>query len=163
MRPFKNSVSKPVREAKPADWTIAQGERDGFPMIVRIGNAFSGLAPVPGYDHHIIVSVHFRQRRPNGFPSSEEADDLTALELNLCGILEADNESHCVLVITNNGLRDFIFYTRNVDAMRKKLDENTPVFRGFEVEIAIEPAREWEIYKAFSRMLEGRAPGGPGN
>ena len=111
------------------------------------------LAPLPGYDHHVIVSVHLRNPRPNGFPSSEEADDLTALGLNVCGLLEADNDSLCSLVITNNGLRDFIFYSRNVDVVRKKLEDNPSVLKGFVSEIAIEPARDWEIYRTFSGLL----------
>lgn len=128
-------------------------------MIVRIANTFLGVAPVPDYDHHLILSIHFRRRLPNGFPSSEEADDLTALELNLFQLLEIGNESPCVLVVTNNGLRDIIFYTRNVDGMRQKLDNSVGLFRRFEVGIAIEPDREWQIYQPFSRM---RARGVPG-
>jgi hypothetical protein len=154
MWPFsKKADIRPNSARKPDDWTLGQGERDGFPMIVRMANAYKDLAPLQGYDHHVIVSVHLRNPRPNGFPSSEEADDLTALELNVCRLLEADNDSLCSLVITNNGLRDFIFYSRNVDAVRKKLEDNPSVLKGFVSEIAIEPARDWEIYRTFSDSL----------
>jgi Family of unknown function (DUF695) len=147
-------------EPKPTDWLLAQGERDGFPMIVRMANAYTGLAPVPAYGHHLIVSVRFPHRRPNGLPSSEDADALESIENQLCGLLEMGNESLCVLVITNNGLRDFIFYTRDVEGVQHKLETAGPVFRGFVAELAIEPDEPWEIYQAFSRMLghgrEGR-------
>lgn len=153
MWPFKSSEHNKKRAPSPDDWSIGQAERDGYPMIVRIANAFAGLAPIPDYNHHIIVSVHFRDRKPNGFPSSEEGDDLQNLEVGLCGELEAGNESLCVLVITNNGLRDFIFYTRDVEGARKRLDDNPQLYKGFVVEFAVEPARNWEIYQAFSRCL----------
>ena len=155
---FGRKEPAPSRIPKPDDWTLAQGERDGFPMIVRISNAFTGLAPLPDYIHHVIVSVHFRNRRPNGFPSNEDSDDLKNLEVALCGLLEAGNESLCVLVVTNNGLRDFIFYTRDVDGVRRKLEDNVRLFDGFAVEFAIEADHSWEIYEAFSRML---SQGGP--
>jgi hypothetical protein len=143
-------------EPKTTDWVLAQGERDGFPMIVRMAKGYSDLAPVPGYDQHIIVSVHFRNRKPNGFPSTEEGDDLQSLEENLARLLEADNESRCVLVITNNGLRDFIFYSRDIDRARQKLEDNINLFHGFVVEFAVEPDQQWSIYQAFSQMLKPR-------
>lgn len=163
MPPIEEDRSVSPIKPKPDDWILGQGERDGFPMIVRMANAFSGIAPIPGYDHHLIVSVGFRNRRENGFPSSEEADDLTALELNLGQLLEAENESRCVLVITNNGLRDFIFYTRNVDGVKQKLDGSAGIFKGFRVEIAIEPDSDWQIYQVFSRMLTGSQTSGSSN
>lgn len=156
MWPFRRDRREPPEEPKRDDWTIGQGQRDGFPMIVRIANAFAGLAPVAGYGHHIIVSVRFRNRMPNGFPSSEESDDLGSLEEKLCGVLEAADESRCVLVVTNNGLRDFIFYTKDAAGAKRKLDENVRVLKGFEVELAIEPDSEWQIYRAFARMLTQR-------
>lgn len=136
-----------------ANWILGKGERDGFPMIIRMASAWSALAPVAGYDHHLIVSVRFQKPQPNGFPSFEEGDQLESLEMSLCRLLEAENESLCVLVISNNGLRDFIFYTQNPNGLGRKLKENASLFHGFVVEFALEPARGWEIYKAFSGML----------
>jgi hypothetical protein len=143
----------PTRVPNPADWLLAQGERDGFPMIVRMAAAWTRLAPVPGFDHHVIVSVRYPHPRANGLPSSEDTDVLESIENQLCGLLEADHESHCVLVITNNGLRDFIFYTRAVEGVQRKLETAGRLFQGFPVELVIEPDDQWEIYDAFSRML----------
>jgi hypothetical protein len=143
----------PSSEPKPADWLLAQGERDGFPMIVRMASAYAGLAPVPGYDHHIILSVQYPHRRPNGLPSGEDMDVLESIETQLCGLLEAGNESHCVLVITNNGLRDFILYTRDVEGAQRRLETAGKLFQGFVTELAIEPDARWEIYQTFSRWM----------
>jgi hypothetical protein len=153
MWPFSKKAGESTRASDPNDWILGQGERDGFPMIVRMADAYSGLAPIPAYDHHLIVSVHLRNPRPNGFPSSEEGDDLAALEMNFCRLLEIDNESLCVLVITNNGLRDFIFYTRDLDSVRQRTEDAKAMFNGFVVEFSIEPDKEWRIYQHFSRWL----------
>ena len=158
MWPFSRKSGESSRIPKPDDWSLGQGERDGFPMIVRMANAYRDLAPIPAYDHHLIISVHLRNPRPNGFPSSEEGDDLTALELNICRLLEADNDSLCVLVITNNGLRDLIFYTRNVEGVKQRAEDASSVFTGFKVEFAIEPDEGWEIYQHFSRWLKSPTP-----
>ncbi|MFC5862432.1 DUF695 domain-containing protein [Acidicapsa dinghuensis] len=153
MWPFGRKPGKPSKDPQPTDWILGRGERDGFPMIVRMADAYSGLAPISGYDHHVIVSVRFRNPQPNGFPSSEECDELEMLEKNLSRLLETENECLDVLVVTNNGLRDFISYTRNVDYVWRKLEDNVSLFHGFVVEFAIEPDPRWDIYQAFCRML----------
>jgi len=153
MSPFDKTSDSGTSEEKPDDWLLAQGERDGFPMIVRMATAYRGLAPLPGYDHHLIISVHLRNPRPNGFPSDEEGDDLEMLERDVCGRLEVGNDCVCVLVITNNGLRDFIFYTRDVQSTKARIEDSRKAFAGFKSEFFIEPDKKWEIYKAFGRML----------
>jgi hypothetical protein len=158
MWPFSRKTDESSRTLKPDSWSLAQGERDGFPMIVRMANAYRDLAPIPGYDHHLIISVHLRNPRPNGFPSSEEGDDLTALELSICRLLEADNDSLCVLVVTNNGLRDFIFYTRNVESATQRTEDFLATGTGFVVEFLIKCDEGWEIYQHFSRWLKSPIP-----
>ena len=134
-------------------WLLARGERDGLPMLIRLAAAYRGMGPLHGYDHHIIVSAKLRSPTPAGFPSREEGDDLQRFEEDLCAVLEETNDSLCVLVITNNGLRDFIFYTRNPQGVKAKMDEALPGLKGFELSIAVEPDPEWEIYRAFDNML----------
>jgi len=92
-------------------WLLARGERDGFPMIVRMAAAYRGMGPLPGYDHHIVVGANLRTPTSAGFPSTEEGKDLQRFEENLSAAIEVDKESLFVLVITNRGIRDFIFYT----------------------------------------------------
>jgi hypothetical protein len=132
---------------------LARGERDGFPMIVRMAAAFRGLGGVPGYDHHVIVGASLREPTPAGLPSTGEGDDLERFETNLCQALETDNETRCVLVITNQGIRDFIFYTRNPQGVKTRLDATVPKLKGFKFNVAIEPDENWRIYQAFDKWL----------
>ena len=158
MWPFPRKAVESPRNPKPDDWSLAQGQRDGFPMIVRMANAYKGLAPIPAYDHHLIVSVHLRNPRPNGFPSTEEGDDLKAFEVNICRRLEANNDSLCVLVVTNSGLRDLIFYTRNLESADQLTKDFLAAGTGFVVEYLIEPDEGWNIYQHFCRWIVPATP-----
>jgi hypothetical protein len=153
MWPFSNRVVESQPPPAPDSWTIGTGERDGFPMIVRVANAYTDLAPIPTYDHHVIISIHVRSPQPNGFPSSEEGDDLQSLETTICGLLEADNHALFVLAVTNNGLRDLIFYTRNVESAKTRSERTLGVGTGFVVEFWIEPDASWEVYRSFCHQL----------
>jgi hypothetical protein len=158
MWPFSKKAEAPLRASAPDDWSLAQGQRDGFPMIVRMANAYRDLAPLPGYDHHLIISVHLRNPQPNGFPSSEEGDDLAALEQNLCRLLETGNDSLCVLVVTNNGLRDLIFYTRDIESAKHRTEGTLVAGTGFVIEFCIEPDELWEIYHHFCKWMKPAKP-----
>lgn len=134
-------------------WLLARGERDGFPMIIRMATGYRGIGALVGYDHHVIVGASLRKPTSLGFPSTEEGVDLQEFEQGLSSALETDRESLCVLVITNNGMRDFIFYTRNPMGAKEKLDAALPALKGFRFSVAIEPDADWEIYQAFDKML----------
>jgi hypothetical protein len=122
-------------------------------MIVRMATAYTGLASMPGFHQHVIVSIHLRNPRLNGFPSCEEAADLEALEKNVCRLLEAGNDSLCVLVITNNGLRDLIFHTRDVEGVQRRIEDAVSRPTGFEIEFWIEPDQDWQTYRHFCHRL----------
>jgi hypothetical protein len=113
---------------------------------------------MPGYDHHVIVGANLREPTSVGFPSTEESDDLQRVELNLCRALEAEDESRCVLVITNQGIRDFIFYTRNPKGVQARIDASLSELKGFEFNVAIEPDEHWDIYQAFDSWLAPPPP-----
>jgi hypothetical protein len=134
-------------------WLLARGERDGFPMMIRMAVGYRGMGALPGYDHHIIIGANLRTPTPAGYPSAEEGDDLQRFEEALSAAIEVDGESLCVLVITNRGVRDFIFYTRDPHSAKARIDAALPGLAGFEFQIAIEPDRDWEIYQTFDHWL----------
>lgn len=48
MSPLSKKPGESTHPAAPDSWSLAQRERDGLPMIVRMANAYRGLAPLPG-------------------------------------------------------------------------------------------------------------------
>ena len=122
-------------------------------MLVRMAEAYRGGRGLAGYDHHVIVGVTLRNPTPAGFPSAAEGDDLERFELNLCQALEAEEESLCVLVVTNQGIRDLIFYTSNPGGATQRLESAAPTLMPYAYEVAIEPDAQWEIYQAFDSMF----------
>jgi hypothetical protein len=141
----------PVRADR---WRLAQGIQNGLPTIVRFANAYEGLAPLPGWDNHVIVSVQLRNPRPNGAPSREEVEDLDAFEINLCRLFEAGHQSLCALVVTSNGLSRLIFYTQDPVEAKERLDLGLGELKGFQFNVAIEPARDWAIYRNFAGWFD---------
>jgi hypothetical protein len=139
--------------AKPDDWTLATSSRDGYPMFLRIANAYLGLGGVPGYEDRIIVGAQLREPRASGLPGDSEGDDLKAFELTLCKELEQENESLCALVITNQGFRDFIFYSRNANAAERKLLMAKSDLQSHKFQVSVERDADWQLYSVFTRGI----------
>jgi hypothetical protein len=116
------------------------------------------MGNLPGYLYRVIVTVHLREPRPSGFPSDAEDDDLEAFEFNVCGLLEAENKSLCVLVVTGQGLRDIIFYTKEPEAVRKKVEDARIVLTSHKFEIDIELEPDWRVYNFFCEKLSTPIP-----
>jgi hypothetical protein len=133
-------------------------QRNGFPLNVRMANAYRGLGSVPGYEHKIIIVIPLRDPEPSGLPCDSEFDDLKAVELSLCSLLEADNESLCVLAITGCGTRDLIFYTRNPKQASKKIDNAKKTITSHKIDAAIQPDRNWELYGFFCNTISSVTP-----
>ena len=153
MWPFSQKAGEPPRTPKPDDWLLARMQRNGFPLNVRMANAYRDLGSVPGYKHKIIIVVPLRDPQPSGLPEDSEFDELKAVEISLCGVLEAENESLCVLAITGCGTRDLIFYTRNPKQARKKIETVKAIITSHKIDVAIQLDRDWELYGFFSKAI----------
>lgn len=153
MCPFSGKNEGSTSLPKPNDWILARLQRNGFPLNVRMANAYRGLGSVPGYDHKVIVVIPLNNPAPSGLPFDNEFDDLSATELAICNQLEIDNESLCVLAITGCGTRDLIFYTRNPGATQMKIDAAQAIVTGHKFDAAIQPDRNWELFDIFDKTI----------
>ncbi|HTW62570.1 MAG TPA: DUF695 domain-containing protein [Terracidiphilus sp.] len=138
---------------KPDDWLIAKWQRNGFPLTVRMATAYREMGRVPGYEHKIIVVIPLNNPQPSGMPQGDEFDALKAVELSICNLLEAENESLCVLAITGCGTRDLIFYTRNPEQAREMIARAQESIVSHKIDAAIEPDRWWELYGFFNKSI----------
>jgi hypothetical protein len=143
---------------KPDDWVLAKWEREGWPMVIRMASAYRGLGSVPGYGHRVIVTVPFRDPKPSGHPSDAEWDDLKSFELNVCRLLEAENRSLCVLVITGQRVRDIIFYTKDPEQVKPTIDGAQLALSSHRFELQIEAEPEWRVYRFFCEKLSPSHP-----
>ena len=153
MWPLPMKAGESPLTPKPDDWCLARMQRNGFPLNVRMANAYRDLGRVPGYEHKIIIVVPLNDPQPSGLPEVSEFDELKAVEVSLCGVLEVENESLCVLAITGCGTRDLIFYTRNPKQARKKIETIKAIITSHRIDAAIQPDKDWELYGFFSKAI----------
>ena len=76
MSPLSEKNNGYTSVPRPNDWILARMQRNGFPLNVRMANAYRGLGGVPGYAHKVIVVIPLNKAAPSGLPYDDEFDDL---------------------------------------------------------------------------------------
>lgn len=148
MWPFHSKKTLRSEELPLADeWTVAEGEHDGNAMIVRMNAAYRNFTGVEGYDHQVGIAMPLLDPQPSGLPSTAENAALDEIEEDLCGLFEQGKESIFVAVITTSGMRELVFYTRDPENVKAKFEQAKSRVDGHQVQLLIQPDKEWKIYE----------------
>jgi len=127
-------------------WQVARGQRAGKPMILRTHEGYRDFRGVSGFDHQVGIAIPLHNTDADGLPTADESRELDAVENAICNLFEPQNESLFVATVTCDGLREFILYTRNPDAVRRKfkaLENRMPAHKVF---LKIQPDKDWQVY-----------------
>ena len=142
-------LKKPLDPAKlPVvdKWQVAKGERSGKPMILRTHAGYRDFRGVTGFDHQVGIAVPLHDVDIDGLPKTDESEQLNAIENEICMLLEPQNESLFVATLTCGGIREFVLYTSNPDAVKRKfklLQDRTLSHR---VHLKIQQDKDWQVY-----------------
>lgn len=144
--PFQKKPLGADKLPLPDQWQLVQGERSGKPIIARIHVGYRDFRGVTGFDHEVSIAVPLRRADDNGLASANENEELNALENAICGLFEQERESLFVATTTCAGIREFMLYTKNPEAARRKfkvLENRTTAHKVF---LKIESDKEWSAY-----------------
>jgi hypothetical protein len=130
-------------------WTVCEGKYNGKPLIARVNIGLQPLVADSRYQHRIGVAVPFKSPEADGFPSGEESWKISEIEDLLAGELELHHESLFAVVITTNGMREFVFYTSDPQAAERKLTALAERIDSYQVQRLIEPDTDWSVYRQF--------------
>lgn len=125
---FKKKYKK--IEEYPNIWSLAQGEFDGKPLVVRF-RQIKEAEGHPDYPFQIGVAVPFLKNTPNGLPEKDDSDSLNIIEDKLSDLLEKQHHAVFVISITTNNMREFVFYAKEwkpefFDKEIKELNKSIP-------------------------------------
>jgi len=130
-----------------------ENEKANRPGFVRWNEGLAPIAAHPAYAHEAVFSIRYQAVRENGLPASkEELQAADRIEDHIRGALEADRTSLLAVVLTRDGLRDLIFYTRDPDRVIAWFEQlkRRPHELTHPVELNIRPDVEWELFHAFT-------------
>lgn len=133
-----------------ASWTVSQGTRVGKPIFVRCNVSAKSLAKHSDYRFRVGVAVPLKAPNEDGLPTNDEMEQLNTLEDQLCDSLEQQQESLQVLSITTQGMREFVFYTRNPELARNTIEELRATTKSHEIQGYVAEDKKWSVYAEFA-------------
>ena len=131
-------------------WTFIEGLHEGHPMTVRLNTSLREVIAHPDYPLQVGITVPMHLPRENGMPGADESADLKKIEDELYLALLPKNESLFALVITTNGMREFVFYTSNDGAVREKVNDIRDQIFTHTIQLMIRPDPSWKVYRTFA-------------
>lgn len=150
MWPFSRKAKTPDRLPIDGPWSLGQAEDNGAIMFVRTNVGYRDYGSVVGYEHQVGIAVPLRAPEPSGLPCWEENAALEQIEDTICQSLEVEAESLFVAVITANGMREFIFYTRASEGVKQRFEQLRTAITSHEIQLSIQPDKAWEVYRQFA-------------
>jgi hypothetical protein len=130
-------------------WTVCEGEYKGKPLVARVNTGLKSLAADSRYQHRIGVAIPFMTAGDDGLPSGEESWQVSEIEDLIATALEEHHESLFAIVITTNGIREFVFYTSDPDAAEKKLAALAKKIESHQIQSVTHSDADWSVYHQF--------------
>jgi hypothetical protein len=131
-------------------WRLAQGTHQDRPILVRINQGLREIAGHPEYPDQVRIAVRLRAPTDLGLPDEKESEDLNALEDALCEMLLEANESLLALVLTAGGVREFVFYTADREAARRKATAVGRAAGTARFRLTLHRDPDWQVFKQFA-------------
>lgn len=131
-------------------WSILKGENQGKAMFIRRNDSAKQLLGHPEYIYRAGFAVPFLNPNADGLPTNEEAEILNSIEDELSLKMESNRDGLLTLVITTNGFREFVFYTKRPDMVKDIVSLVQSKFNLHKIQFYIEEDNKWAVYKQFS-------------
>ncbi len=146
---FKKKEFKDISQY-PDTWTIGQAVREGKPIFIRTRSGLNDAVGHPNYPFQIGVAVPLLTPTKDGLTTNEEAEVLGKIEDNLNQTLSQKSEAVEAMVITTNGMREFMFYASEwkPEYFEKEVKSVEPM--GHELQFMMQHDPKWKTFQQFS-------------
>jgi hypothetical protein len=162
MWPFakKSKTFPPKNQVNAGDeWTVAAAIMNGVLTLISIRKNASDIKGHPEYQFQVGVATPLNNPNEQGFYTPEEGALLSAIEDQLTGSLEQDNESVFVLSNCCKGAREWVFYTGNPDLVKSHFLRIRDATKTHALQLLIRPDPEWSVFDAYASVTKGQNGG----
>ncbi len=138
-------------------WLVAETEEDGMPMVYRVRQNIPDLVKVDDFPHLVCVVWEYQTDIDNGLPDGEVAELQALFEDALDSFIEKGGDSEHMVVVTGNGRKEWLWYTKDPDDWIAGFSEALNAHPPFPVEIQGYDAEGWRAYNELKQALSQSA------
>lgn len=134
------------------NWTVAQGEVDDHPFIIRARSSLPSAVDREFFSHLILISWGYDANANNGFPPEQIQEDMDSFETALFDSFDENSAEGCgVAVVTTDGTRQWRFYAPDTEAFMEALNQALVGQPPYPIELEAYDDPEWG---ALAELLE---------
>jgi hypothetical protein len=120
-------------------------------MVVRRNNSIKPFIENADYIYRVGISIPLLNPNNKGFPTKEETSAINQIEDELNNLLEKNDDTIEALVITTDGIREFVYHTRKPQVVEQVINNVRGKFPSHQIQFYVEEDNEWFVYKEFSQ------------
>lgn len=128
-------------------WAVADARLEDKPMLIRIRSGLEDLCGHPDLSARLRVVWEYSPDDESGLPNSADLRRMTKCEDLLSESLESGNHAVMTHVLTCNGLRQWIFYTSDLESSARRINDALPHDPPFPIEMSAESDHAWSEFR----------------
>jgi len=131
-------------------WTLAQGDHDGAPLIIRFNSSIREWVGHKELGIKLGFAVPLNAPNEGGLPHPDENEQLNGIEDVIVREVEASAKGVFVLVLTTGVMREFVFYITegaDIKAMHEAIQKAVSTH---EVQCMAVRDPDWDAYTQFT-------------
>lgn len=126
-------------------WAVAEGTHNNLPLMIRFRSNLTSELDIS--NHPQLIQVYWNySKHESGMPSSGDSQHMEIFENRLVYALENDLTGILVAVITTGGVREWVYYTKSLDAFAERLHNMPQESAPYPIEIETDNDPAWEYF-----------------
>ncbi|MCT4598149.1 MAG: DUF695 domain-containing protein [Vallitalea sp.] len=130
-------------------WSVSTAKLEGKPMVVRKNNWCNSIMNKAEYNYCNGIAFKYIDFDENGFPTGNESEYINKLEDDLFKICEINNVSKVAVIITFNGVREYVIYSKTEDLVQSIVPELKSRYSRYEITSYTEKDVNWFAFSEY--------------
>jgi hypothetical protein len=147
---MSTDILEPVdcRAGNNDSWSVAQAEKNGTPMLIRFRSERPEGVDIAAFP--LLLSATWSYEPTEfGLPSPDAVAMMDAFEDALATSLEGTRTAYLMVVLTQGGQRDWLWYTSSEEEAMRRVNQALKGHQRYPVEFAVQPDRAWRAWTQF--------------
>jgi hypothetical protein len=147
---MSNAIAEPTEAQSVADdqWTVAQAEKNGRPLLIRYRSKRPQGVEASAFPF-LLAATWTYPANEAGLPGPEAIQLMDDFEDALASALEASQTAYLMVILTENGERDWLWYTRGEAEAMRQVNQVLKGHKRYPVQFSVQQDRGWRAYAQF--------------
>lgn len=127
-------------------WALSESVLDDLPILIRLRTDIGNFVGHPLLSWRLRIVWAYDAENEMGLPQLCDLELMEACENALVAVFEKDKQTILTHVITADGVRQWVFYSQDLDEAAARLNSVLPHDQPYPLELSAEEDSSWSEY-----------------